>query len=77
MGQFDDGIEMKLPSVLQNAMDAFMQDRSRFCEGALFGLALGMATLVVIQDPLGIAAEMVPGIFLLIAMFIVRRAQAS
>lgn len=66
---------MRFPAVLQTIVDAYMTDRSRFCEGALFGLAIGMATLVIIRDPMGIAAEMVPGIFLLIAMFIVRRAQ--
>jgi len=66
---------MTIPTAFQQAVDAFTHDRSGFCEGALFGLALGMSALVVIRDPLGLAAEMVPAVFLLIAMFIVRRAQ--
>jgi len=51
-------------------------DRSRFCEGALLGLALALSTLVVIRDPSGSAAEMIPAVFLLLAMVVVRRAQS-
>lgn len=65
---------MNLPSSLR-AMFSH-PDRSRFCEGALLGLTIGVSTLVVIRDPSGAAAEMLPAVFLLLAMFIVRRAQS-
>lgn len=64
---------MSLPTSLRTIF--IHADRSRFCEGALMGLALALATLVVIRDPSGSAAEMIPAVFLLLAMVVVRRAQ--
>lgn len=66
---------MALAGVFQGFAHWFRTDRNRFCEGALFGLAIGMATLVMVGQPAGIAIDLVPAIFLLIAMFIVRRSQ--